>query len=90
MILFPPDEHANTVDWANGLLSDLAGSHENSLELLEAVWDIQSGRLSEWSTTYNVYRVEIWRSCARITFLGDWCELPLHVLESAVGKRLDL
>jgi hypothetical protein len=70
------------------LLTDLAGQSDFATELLAAVWDVQSGRVAEWSMNYNVFGVEIRPDGARVTFLDDSCPVPLAVLAAVVGKHL--
>ncbi len=72
------------------LLSDLAGEPDFCAELLEAVWDVQSGRTDEWSMNYNAYGVEVRSGGAHVMFLGDSCSVPLALLEAAVARRVGL
>jgi hypothetical protein len=66
--MFPPDDAADALGWVRGLLTDLAGVPNFAAELLAAVWDVQAGRVAEWSMQYNVYGVEMRPDGARITF----------------------
>ena len=62
------------------MLSDLAGEPDFASELLEAVWDVQSGRFADWSMGYNAYSVELLPTGAIIRFLDDAALIPLYVL----------
>lgn len=91
MVRFPPDDATDAEGWARALLTDLAGDPDSAAELLEAVWDVQAGRVSEWSMQYNVYGVEVRPGGARVTFNGDpddGCPVPLDVLAVVVSRHL--
>lgn len=93
MVNFPPDDTTDTEGWSRALLTDLAGWPEAATEILEAVWDVQAGRVSEWSMQYNVYGVEVRLSGAMITFNDtpdDGCSVPLEVLTAVVAMHLRL
>jgi hypothetical protein len=91
--MFPPDDAADAPGWVRALLSDLAGWPDSAAELLEAVWDVQAGRVPEWSMQYNVYGVAVQPGGARVTFNGDpndGCPVPLDVLAAIVADHLRL
>lgn len=93
MVWFPPDDSTDAEGWVRALLSDLAGWPDSAAELLEAVWDVQTGRVSEWGMQYNVYGVQVRPGGARVTFNGDdndGCPIPLEVLATIVSKHLRL
>lgn len=93
MVWFPPEDVMDAEGWTRALLSDLAGWTDSAAELLEAVWDVQAGRIPEWSMQYNVYGVEVQPGGARITFNGDHddgCPVPLEVLTAVISTRLRL
>ena len=88
MVRFPPIEGADAEGWARALLTDLAGCPTHATELLEAVWDVESGRVEEWSMNYNVFGVELRSDGARIAFLDDSTSMPLAVLAAVVIEHL--
>ena len=91
VVRFPPNDATDAEGWARAVLTDLAGLPECAAELLEAVWDVQAGRVSEWSVQYNVYGVEVLPGGARVTFEGDpgaGCPVPLDVLAAVVIAHL--
>ncbi len=93
MVWLPPDDVTDGERWVKALLSDLAGLPDNAAELPEAVWDVQSGRVAEWSMNYNVYGVEVLPGGARVTFGWsdpDACSVPLDVLAAVVAAHLRL
>ncbi len=93
VVRFPPDNETDAAEWTRALLTDLAGWPDSAAELLEAVWDVQDGRVPEWSMQYNVYGVEVLPGGARVTFNGnpaDGCPVPLDVLAAVVGAHLRL
>ncbi len=89
MVWLPPDD-TDCEGWVKALLSDLAGWPDNATELLEAVWDVQSGRLTEYSMNYNVYRIEVLPAGARVMFIDDSCQVSLELLASVVARHLQL
>ena len=93
MVMLPPDDTTDAPGWVRGLLTDLAGWPDDAAELLEAVWDVQAGRIPEWSMQYNVYGVEVLPGGARVTFGWsdpDACSVPLDVLAAVVAQHLRL
>ena len=93
VVQFPPHDANDAEEWARALLTDVAGWPDPAAELLEAVWDVQVGRIPEWSAYYNVYGVNVRPNGARITFDGfpnDGCTVPLEVLAAVVSKHLQV
>lgn len=90
MVRLPPNDPTDAAGWTRALLTDLAGWPECSAELLEAAWDVQASRLSEWSMNYNVYGIEMHPSGARVDFIDESCPVPFEVLEAVLGERLGL
>ncbi len=91
MPTLPPDDISDAKEWALRLLTDLAGLQHDASELLEAIWDVQTGRILEWSMGYNIYRVRLNPQSAQVTFDTDeGCPVPLELLEEIVVKQLQL
>jgi hypothetical protein len=90
VVWFPPNDPSDAAGWARALLSDLAGRPHCAVELLQAVWDVQSGRFAEWSMGYNVYGVELLPAGAAIRFLDDTAPVPLDVLAEVLADHLGL
>jgi hypothetical protein len=88
MVRFPPDNTSDAGGWAKALLTDLAGWPDCTADLLEAVWDVQSGRASEWVMNYNVYTVVVQPDGAMVTFQEYSCRVPLGVLETVIAEHL--
>ncbi|HEY1191454.1 MAG TPA: hypothetical protein VGE74_27715 [Gemmata sp.] len=90
MVRFPPNDMNDAVGWSRALLSDLAGHPHFAAELLQAVWDVQSGRFAEWSVGYNVYGIEVLPGGATVRFLEDAAPVPLDVLVGVLADHLGL
>ena len=88
VVRFPPIEGTDAEGWARSLLTDLAGRSDLAIELLEAVWDVESGRVEEWTMNYYVFGVKLRPVGARITFLGDSSAVPLRDLAAVVIEHL--
>lgn len=88
MVEFPPRDTTNAQGWTRALLTDLAGAPEFAAELLEAVRDVQAGRITDWSMQYNAYGVQVSTDGAKVTFMGESCAVPLEVIAFVVTDHL--
>lgn len=90
MVRFPPNDPTDAEGWTRALLTDLAGELDVAAEILEGAWDVQAGRLPEWSMTFNVYGVEMRPDGVRVDFIDESCLVPWEVFEVVLGERLGL